>query len=86
MARKMVEVVKRYHGQTASAVVERNQLLVRVIATDVRFAYGRWDFLVTPVHGEGTAWMTASKLKFDVDNGKVSRSLTEKGDIPLDAE
>lgn len=38
-------------------------LAIEVRVVDARQAYGRLEYLVTPIHGKGEAWVTPAKLK-----------------------
>jgi len=47
-------------GMEARLTVENITVAVTII--DVRQAYGRIDYLVSPVSGDGKQWVSASRL------------------------
>lgn len=46
---------KQYIGK--SGTVWLNSLAVDVVVLDVKAAWGKWRFLVTPKAGHGSVWM-----------------------------
>ena len=52
----------QYHGRTGLLLGVVN---CRVRITDVRLAFGRVDLLVTPVDGEGSAWVSLTNVRLD---------------------
>lgn len=43
-------------------------LRVRVTVLDVRVTFGRIDFQVTPVDGQGDVWIESSRVSFEDSN------------------
>lgn len=64
----LVGVIKRYHGEVGELTTEKGKLVVRCQVKDVRVAFGRFDFLVSPIGGSGEAWVDSSRVQFDVDS------------------
>lgn len=49
-------------GKTGRVWVEEGQLEVRVKVKDVKKAYGRILYLITPVEGKGTKWVNSERV------------------------
>jgi|KBSSwiS6_1023812.scaffolds.fasta_scaffold01291_5 hypothetical protein len=58
-ATEMVEVI----GRTGDLFIE--DLVVTVQILDVRKAFGRTDFLVTPVDGQKQQWVSETRVNRD---------------------
>jgi hypothetical protein len=53
-------------GKTGLLTIQT--LRVRVTVMDVRVTFGRTDFQVTPVDGQGQLWVESSRVAFDDTN------------------
>ena len=53
----------KQHTQKINTTIRReiDGLLVDVMILDVRNVFGRIDYLITPVKGSGTKWITIQK-------------------------
>jgi len=45
-----------------------NSLHVRVTVLDVRVTFGRTDFQISPVDGDGKIWVESSRVSFEGQN------------------
>lgn len=71
--KSLVELVKRYPLGSRWWVETVGDMLIEVELTDLRDNFGRVDIEVRPLHGRGTAWVNAERLKerADGDEGEV---------------
>ena len=58
----LAPLVKRYVDEVGIMLVANGQLGIEVMIRDVRQAYGRVDFLVEPIHGHGTTWVSKDRV------------------------
>jgi response regulator of citrate/malate metabolism len=49
------------------AIFSRDAMHFEVRVVDVKFAFGRVDYLIKPVAGDGAAWVSETSLKFTHD-------------------
>ena len=52
-------------GTSADLQIEDYTLLIHVVILDVRERYGRTDYLVCPVAGNGQKWVSADRVNTD---------------------
>lgn len=57
----MKELYEKYVGKTAT--ISLNGLTVRVMIKDVKLSYGKERYDVTPIAGEGSAWVENVELE-----------------------
>lgn len=48
-----------------TGLLREGELLVAVEVREVREVYGRLDYLVIPLAGEGSAWVSAERVTLD---------------------
>ena len=57
----MVSEFRLYIGRNADVRVEQT-LRIRCIIVDVRSAFGRVDYLISPVSGSGSQWVASDRV------------------------
>lgn len=61
MAGSVAEAFRKYVGRTATW--DEGRVAVDVTVEDLKWSFGSFLFLVTPVAGSGTVWVHEDKLK-----------------------
>ena len=58
-------------GKTALLTLDSIDVAVTIL--DVKYAYGRIDYQVRPISGNGTKWVTMSKSGVDMGSLKINK-------------
>jgi len=61
---KLATLVKRYVDKQGVCLVLNGKVGIDVTVVDIRSSYGRVEFLVEPVHGQGEAWVESKRVHF----------------------
>jgi hypothetical protein len=61
---RLATLVKRYVDEVGLCFVLGGKVAIEVTVLDVRNSYGRTEFLVEPVHGQGEAWVKHDRVHF----------------------
>ena len=67
MRGSVAQAVKAYVGKPATW--DEGKLMVDVTIEDIKWSFGSFLFLITPLAGSGTVWVHESKVSLWADQG-----------------